>query len=102
MQASGNQWQVTERRAASHGATKSVPLALNRSLNIPPLNALYETTQFVRCSTDGKDVSVATLKLDSCGRFLRISSSEEENLVDVRKLRVSGEHELLPSAGNGR
>ena len=61
---------------------------------LPPLSALCSGDRFVRCSADGKDTTLVSVKLDTHGRSLRISSKEGESSIEVRKLRVSFLHAL--------
>lgn len=86
MQRVGDLWpQGSEHRDQADFDTASKPLA---KFPTTPLSALYSSAQFVRCSTDGKDATLVSAKLDTCGHFLRVSSKEGESAFDVRKLRV--------------
>lgn len=97
MQSASERWlEGHGRRAASDidlGLTltrKQFDTILN--LPLPSTSALFSPsgTQFVRCSADGKDAALVSARLDTCGHFLRVSSSKEgESAVDIRKLRVS-------------
>jgi hypothetical protein len=94
MQSTSEQWLKGRRRAAPDPTNEQLELATILCVPLPPTSPLYSQqspgAQFVRCSADGKDAALVSVRLDTCGHFLRVGSSKEgESAVDIRKLRVS-------------
>lgn len=89
MQCCNGQWTQDDHLAAPDAS--SVEPLYSRILNLPlsPLSRLYSSTEFVRCSADGKEAALVSARLDIRGHFLRVSSKEGESAVDIRNLRVS-------------
>ena len=46
------------------------------SVPLTSRSALYSSTHFVRCSADGKEATLVSARLDTCGHVLRVSSKE--------------------------
>ena len=91
MQRGADLWpEGSEHRAQADLDSANKPLARLPDVPLAPLDlsAIYSSAQFVRYSTDGKDASWVSVKLDTCGHLLRVSSKEGESAFDIRKLRV--------------